>query len=86
MFPSSACRSPKLPGAWIDSIDRRMYRVSSLARPYSDVIQSADHDARSHALPRPDLEIVPRVSALLFTLSRCTVHAVLLPLNVSTRL
>ena len=68
MFSSSAYRSPRLPGAWLDGIDRRSCRVSS--RPYSSVSQSADS-----ACPLSMREIVPRVSALL--LPPQDVHAVL---------
>lgn len=52
MRPSSAYRSPKIPGAWlaIDTTDGRSPRVSS--RPYSTLSQ-IENDARS--FPRPGI-------------------------------
>ncbi|KAN0109351.1 hypothetical protein V8E52_009395 [Russula decolorans] len=51
MFPSSAYRSPRIPGAWlgIDATDGRSPRLSS--RPYSALSQFGN-DARSPPRPR----------------------------------
>lgn len=62
MFPSSACRSPRIPGAWpgIDATGAgRSPRVSS--RPYSALSQIGN-DARS--LPRPASRPPPQVSVI----------------------
>jgi hypothetical protein len=62
MFPSSACRSPRIPGAWpgIDATGAgRSPRVSS--RPYSALSQIGN-DARS--LPRPARRPPPQVSVI----------------------
>jgi hypothetical protein len=63
LYPSesSACRSPRLPGAWIEATSNISPRV--LSRPYSGVSQSGD-DARSF----PRRRILPRVSALALPL------------------
>jgi hypothetical protein len=68
MYPSTACRSPRLPGAWIDATGSRSPRVS--LQPKNGVSQRRN-DARSLKQ-----EIRPRVSALL--LPRRDAHAVVL--------
>jgi hypothetical protein len=74
MFSSSACRSPRIPGAWpgIDATGAgRSPRVSS-SRPYS-ALSRIGNDARS--FPRP--AILPQVSVLPLPRQESEAHAVL---------